>query len=297
MSVLATILERVPAAALLRPAQWSKNALVFAPLLFGERLFEVRPVLRTVIAFAAFCLAASAGYVVNDLRDVESDRAHPVKRLRPLATGAVTERCARALACGLALAALVLALVLGPGVFAVIVAYLLVTVLYSVLLRQLVILDVMTIGLLFVLRVEGGALAARVGASDWLLVSTALLAVFLGLCKRRHELLLLGEAAAMHRTALRGYSPQFLDPAISLLTSTALITYLLYAMAPETVARVGSTRMLLGGPFVLYGLLRYLQLTYTRDVGGDPTDVLLSDPGVLAAVTGFAAVAIAVSYL
>jgi 4-hydroxybenzoate polyprenyltransferase len=235
--------------------------------------------------------------VVNDLRDVESDRAHPAKRGRPLPAGSVTPEQARGIARALALGAVGLSLLLGLRFFAVIVAYLGVTALYSLWLRKLVILDVMAIGLLFVLRVAGGALAAEVAASDWLLVSTALLAVFLGLCKRRHEVLLLGEAAAAHREALRDYSPRFLDPAISLLTSTALITYLLYAMSPETVAHVGSTRMLLGGPFVLYGLLRYLQLIYTRDEGGNPTDVLLSDPGVVAAVVGFALVAFAVHYL
>ncbi|MCC6641264.1 MAG: UbiA prenyltransferase family protein, partial [Deltaproteobacteria bacterium] len=262
MSRLAMFASRSPIVALLRPSQWIKNALVLAPLLFGGRLLETAPLLRTLAAFAAFCLAASAGYLMNDLRDVESDRAHPAKRLRPLAAGTVMPGRARTLACGLAAGALGIALVLGAGVFATVAGYLCVTALYSAFLRRLVILDVMTIGLLFVLRVEGGALAAQVAASDWLLVSTALLAVFLGLCKRRHELLLLGDTASAHRETLRGYSPQFLDPAISLLTSTALITYLLYAMAPETVARVGSTRMLLGGPFVLYGLLRYLQLTY-----------------------------------
>jgi 4-hydroxybenzoate polyprenyltransferase len=286
-----------PLLTLLRPAQWIKNALVLAPLLFGGRLFEPRPLLRTIAAFAAFCLAASAGYVVNDLRDLDGDRAHPSKRLRPLAAGTVTPERARSLALGLALGALALSLPLGLGFVAAVGAYLAVTSLYSAWLRRLAIVDVMTIGLLFVLRVEGGSLAAGVAPSDWLLVSTALLAVFLGLCKRRHELLLLGDGASAHREALGGYAPQFLDPAISLLTSTALITYLLYAMAPETVARVGSTRMLLGGPFVLYGLLRYLQLTYARDGGGDPTDVLLSDPGVVVAVAGFALVAFAVHYL
>ena len=286
-----------PVLELLRPTQWIKNALVLAPLLFGGRLFEPRPLLRTIAGFAAFCLAASAGYVVNDLRDVESDRAHPAKRRRPLPAGTVTPEQARRIARTLALAALGLSLALGLRFLGVVVAYLCVTALYSAWLRNLVILDVMAIGLLVVLRVEGGALAAEVAASDWLLVSTALLAVFLGLCKRRHEVLLLGENAAAHREALRDYSPRFLDPAISLLTSTALITYLLYAMSPETVAKVGSTRMLLGGPFVLYGLLRYLQLIYTRDEGGSPTDVLLSDPGVVAAVLGFALVAFAVHYL
>ena len=197
----------------------------------------------------------------------------------------------------LAASALFLGLLVGLPELGIVVAYLGVTSAYSLWLRGIVIVDVMCIGLLFVLRVEGGSVAAGVAPSDWLLVSTALLAVFLGVCKRRHELLLLGSGAASHREALRDYSPQFLDAAISLLTSTALVTYLLYATSEETVARVGSTAMLLGGPFVLYGLLRYLQLIYTRDVGGDPTDVLLSDPGVLAAVGAFGLVAFAVHYL
>lgn len=285
-----------PALELLRPTQWIKNTLVLAPLLFSGRLFEPGPLLRSLCAFAAFCCAASAGYVWNDLRDLESDREHPTKRLRPLPSGAVALEDARRMARILALSSLGLALLVGLQEVAVVASYLAVTSAYSLWLRRIVIVDVMTIGLLFVLRVEGGSLAAGVWPSDWLLVSTALLAVFLGICKRRHELLLLGETAAAHRAALRDYGPQFLDAAISLLTSTALVTYLLYATSPETVARVGSTGMLLGGPFVLYGLLRYLQLIYTRDEGGNPTDVLLSDPGVLAAVGAFGLVAFVVHY-
>lgn len=297
MNVVARRTSERPWLELLRPSQWIKNALVLAPLLFGGRLFEIGPLLASLATFVAFCGAASAGYVWNDLRDVESDRAHPAKRLRPLAAGTVPEDFARTLARALALAALALAWLVGPDVLAITALYLGTTLTYSLWLRNVVILDVMAIGLLFVLRVEGGSLAAGVVPTEWLLVSTGLLAVFLGLCKRRHELLLLGPDAARHRGALADYGPQFLDAAISLLTSTALITYLLYATSAETVARVGSTRMLLGGPFVLYGLLRYLQLIYTRDEGGNPTDVLLSDPGVVAAVLGFAGVAFAVHYL
>lgn len=297
MNVVARRTSGRPWLELLRPSQWIKNALVLAPLLFGGRLFEIGPLLASLATFVAFCCAASAGYVWNDLRDVESDRAHPAKRLRPLAAGTVPEDFARTLARALALSALALAWLVGRDVLAIAALYLGTTLTYSLWLRNVVILDVMAIGLLFVLRVEGGSLAAGVVPTEWLLVSTGLLAVFLGLCKRRHELLLLGPDAARHRGALADYGPQFLDAAISLLTSTALITYLLYATSAETVARVGSTRMLLGGPFVLYGLLRYLQLIYTRDEGGNPTDVLLSDPGVVAAVMGFAGVAFAVHYL
>ncbi len=243
MNVVARMASERPWLELLRPSQWIKNALVLAPLLFGGRLFEIGPLVASLVAFVAFCCAASAGYVWNDLRDVESDRAHPAKRLRPLAAGTVPEESARTLARALALSALALAWLVGSDVLAIVALYLGSTLAYSLWLRNVVILDVMAIGLLFVLRVEGGSLAAGVVPTDWLLVSTGLLAVFLGLCKRRHELLLLGPDAARHRGALADYGPQFLDASISLLTSTALITYLLYATSAETVARVGSTLM------------------------------------------------------
>lgn len=279
-----------PLVELVRPKDWVKNTLVAAPLVFGARLLEADALGNVAIAIAALSLAASAGYVANDLRDVEFDRLHPVKRQRPLASGAVSPGVARVLALALGVGALGTAAVVGRGLFAVVATYLVLALAYTWWIKELVILDVLAIGAFYVLRVEAGAVAAGIPASDWLLIATFLLAVFIGLSKRRHELILLGSGAGGHRGVLGRYSERFLDPAISLTTSTTLITYLLYAMSPETVAKFGSRGMLAGGPFVLYGLLRYLHLVYSEGRGGSPTDLVITDPGVLAAALGFAIV-------
>jgi 4-hydroxybenzoate polyprenyltransferase len=281
----------------IRPGNWAKNVLVLAPLVFGARLFEIEAVISSLLAVVAFSLAASAGYVVNDLKDLEQDRVHPVKRHRHLASGSVDPRAALWLAAGMAVAALGVGLFVGVEFFSLVVAYLVLQLAYTWWIKHVVILDVMGLGAFYVLRVFAGAVAIAVPASDWLLLATGLLAVFLGLCKRRHELLLLGGDAGSHRGVLGHYTEQFLDPAISLTTSTALITYLLYAMSPETVAKFGSRGMLAGSPFVLYGLLRYLHLVYTRGRGGSPTEVVVTDPGVIAAAVGFALVSALVVYL
>lgn len=281
----------------IRPGNWAKNVLVLAPLVFGARLFEIEAVIASLLAFVAFSLAASAGYVVNDLHDLERDRVHPVKRQRPLAAGTLSWNAAVWLATGLTLAALSVGLCLGAQFLVLVITYLAFQVAYTWWIKDVVILDVLGLGAFYVLRVYAGAAAISVPASDWLLLATGLLAVFLGLCKRRHELVLLGHEADRHRGVLGHYDEQFLDPAISLTTSTALITYLLYAMSPETVAKFGSRGMLAGSPFVLYGLLRYLHLVYTHGKGGSPTDVVVTDPGVIASVIGFAVVSALVVYL
>ncbi len=282
---------------LLRPKEWVKNGLVVAPAIFGERIFEPDALLRVGCAVLAFVLASAAGYVVNDLRDLEADRAHPVKRRRPLAAGAVTPRAARIAGALALLGAFALGSRLGLGFAGVLAAYLVLQLGYSVWLKHVVIVDVLVIGAFFILRVEGGALAAEVPASEWLLIATGVLAVFLALCKRRHELLLIGDDAGLHRAVLGQYDVRFLDAAISLTTSTALVTYLLYAMDAETVAKFGSRGMLAGAPFVLYGLLRYLHLAYSEGRGGQPAELAVTDPGVVAAVAGFLLVGGLVVYL
>jgi hypothetical protein len=282
---------------LARPKDWVKNGIVLAPLVFGARLFDPEAVARALLALAALGCAASAGYVLNDLHDVAGDRVHPVKRERPLASGAVDRGAALALGGALLAAALGFAFAVGRELAALVAGYLALQVAYTYWIKHWIILDVLTIGAFYVLRVLAGALAIGIQASDWLLIATGLAAVFLGLCKRRHELVLLGGEAGNHRGVLGHYSEQFLDPAIALTTSTALITYLLYAMADETVAKFGSRGMLAGGPFVLYGLLRYLHLVYTQQRGGSPAEVVITDPGVLGAAVGFAVVCALVVYL
>jgi 4-hydroxybenzoate polyprenyltransferase len=271
-----------------------KNGLVVVPLVFSGELLAPGRLARVALAVLAFCCASGAGYALNDLHDLEADRRHPAKRQRPLASGALPRRLAvlgLAALLGVAAAA---GGALGGGFSFVLGGYFLGSLAYTHWLKRFAILDVLSIGALFLLRVQGGAVAAGVVASDWLFLVSGLLAVFLGLCKRRHELLLLGEGAAAHRASLREYTPQFLDAAISLTTSTALVTYVLYARAPETVARIGSSALLVGVPFVLYGLLRYLHLVYSKE--RSPTEALLSDPGVLLAAALFTAVSAFVIY-
>lgn len=283
--------------ALLRPRDWVKNTLVLAPLLFGAKLTDAEAVGRALIAALAFCLAASAGYVWNDLADREADRRHPVKRTRPLAAGTVNVRSALLLSLGVLIGAFALALPLGPAVAACLASYLILAVTYSLWLKHVAILDVLGIGAFYILRVLIGSLAIEVPASDWLLMATGLLAVFLGLCKRRHELVLLGGEAAEHREVLGQTGRRFLDAAISLTTSTTLIAYLLYAVDEHTVEKFGSRGMLAGAPFVFYGLLRYLHLVYSEGRGGSPTELVATDPGVLAAAFGFALTCGLVIYL
>ncbi len=286
-----------PLLALLRPREWVKNMLVLAPLLFGAKLFDREAVVCALVTGFGFCLAASAGYAWNDLADREADRWHPLKRGRPLASGALTVRSAAALSLGLALGALALVAPLGARLVTCLAVYLGLTVAYSLWLKRVAIVDVLTIGAFYILRVLAGSLAISVPASDWLLMATGLLAVFLGLCKRRHELLLLGEEAARHREVLARTGSRFLDAAISLTTSTTLIAYLLYAVAPDTVAKFGTRGMLAGAPFVFYGLLRYLHLVYSEGRGGSPSELVATDPGVLAAALGFALACAWVVYL
>jgi 4-hydroxybenzoate polyprenyltransferase len=277
-----------PVVALLRPREWVKNALVLAPLLFGAKLFDPEAVGRAVLAAFGFCLAASAGYVWNDVVDRQADRSHPLKKQRPLAAGTIGIRTALLLSLGLALGALAASAPLGRGATACLATYLGLAASYSLWLKRVPIVDVLGIGAFYILRVLVGSLAIAVPASDWLLMATGLLAVFLGLCKRRHELVLLGEDAARHREVLGLTDRRFLDSAISLTTSTTLIAYLLYAVDPHTVEKFGTRGMLAGAPFVFYGLLRYLHLVYSEGHGGNPTELVATDPGVLAAAVGFA---------
>jgi 4-hydroxybenzoate polyprenyltransferase len=274
--------------ALVRPRDWVKNALVLAPLFFGAKLFDAEAVTNAALAALAYCLGASAGYIWNDFADREADRLHPVKRARPLAAGRVSPGPALGLSAVLVAGALSLAASLPEGVLACLAVSVASMAAYSFWLKRVAIVDVLAIGAFYVLRVLAGSYAVGVPASDWLLMATGLVAVFLGFCKRRHELRLLGENAAGHRAALGTYGSRFLDAAISVTTSTTLIAYLLYAAAPETVARFGPRGMLVGAPFVLYGLLRYLHLVYTEGRGGRPTELVVTDRGVLAAAIGFA---------
>jgi 4-hydroxybenzoate polyprenyltransferase len=281
----------------LRPDQWLKNALVFAPLVFARQALEAGALVRSLATFGLFCLASSAGYLVNDLLDRASDREHPVKRRRPIASGALSPAVAAAAAGALSAGALLGASLLEPRLGLVIGGYLLVTLAYSRALKHVVILDVMTIAAGFVLRVAAGGIAAGVALSTWLLLCTSLLALFLGFGKRRHELVLLEGNAASHRRILAEYSPYFLDQMIAVVTTSTLLCYTLYTMDPLVHQKLGTTRLPWTVPFVLYGIFRYLYLVHRRSEGGDPAQIVFSDPPLLATVLLWAATVFSILYL
>jgi 4-hydroxybenzoate polyprenyltransferase len=267
----------------LRPHQWIKNVVVLAALVFSKHLFDGDAVALAALAFASFCALASAVYLVNDLADLEQDRLHPLKRTRPLASGALAPRAARLSAVGLAAAGLAASAWLGPGFLACASGYLALNLSYSFALKHVVILDVLSVALGFVLRAVAGAVAIGVHFSPWLLVCTILLALFLALAKRRHELVTL-ERAAAHRQILAEYTPYLLDQMIAVVTASCLTAYAFYTLAPETVEKYRTERLALTIPFVIYGIFRYLYLVHRKDQGGSPTDVLLTDRPLLVAV-------------
>lgn len=262
----------------LRPTQWAKNAFVLAPLVFAQRLLDPDAVLAALLAFAAFCLASSTVYLINDLRDREADRNHPLKKSRPIASGALPVGVATTVAVLLGAGALVIGFVLlPPGVGLTTGVYLLLNLAYSFGLKNQVILDVMTVSLGFVLRVLAGAEAIAVGVSGWLILCTVFLSLFLAFSKRRHELILLAGAATEQRQVLSHYSPTFLDQMINVVTASTVVSYALYAISEETVERFGTDALIYTELFVLFGIFRYLYLIYQRRDERNPTEVILRD--------------------
>ena len=267
----------------LRPHQWTKNLVVLVALAFSKHLFDGDAVLRATAAFLAFCALSGAVYVVNDLVDRERDGLHPAKRSRPIASGALPLGAARVAAAILLAAGLLASLALGAGFLLCALGYVALNLAYSLGLKDVVILDVLAIAIGFVLRAVAGALAIQVVFSDWLLVCTILLALFLALAKRRHEMVTLPDAAS-HRAILAEYSPYLLDQMIAVVTASCLTAYAFYTLAPETVAKYRTDRLALTIPFVIYGIFRYLYLVHRKDQGGSPSDVLLADRPLLLAV-------------
>jgi 4-hydroxybenzoate polyprenyltransferase len=280
----------------LRPEQWTKNLVIFAGLIFGRHLLDPQPLARTIAAFVVFCALSGAVYLVNDVVDREADRCHPLKAKRPIASGEVGAGTALGVALVLTVAAFVTALWLGPVFGLVAVAYVGLQVSYSVSLKHVVILDVLAISIGFVLRAAAGAVVIGVPISHWLLVCTVLLALFLALSKRRHELVLLSEGAIEHRRILGEYSPYLLDQMIGVVTASTLIAYIFYTFSPETLQKFGTGNLGLTIPFPLYGIFRYLYLVHRKEGGGSPAEMLLTDRPLLICVALWAAAVVFIIY-
>ena len=280
----------------LRPSQWTKNLIIFAALIFGQRLLDPAAVITTLAAFAVFCALSGVVYLVNDIADRHADRQHPRKRFRPIASGAVPVGAAVATALVLATGALAAAFALRVQFGLVATAYVLLLGLYSGPLKHVVIIDVLTIAVGFVIRAVAGAVVIEVEIGHWLLIVTLLLALFLALSKRRHELVLLADGATSHRKILQEYSPYLLDQMISVVTASTLVAYAFSTISPEIIQKFGTDKLGLTFPFPLYGIFRYLYLVHQKEGGGSPSDMLLNDRPLLICVALWAAAVVLIIY-
>lgn len=273
----------------MRPYQWSKNLFVLTPLLFAKKIMEAEAVGYSLMAFVVFCLLASGLYIFNDWLDIEEDRAHPLKRNRPLSSGLLPVNIALAAAAILVLGALGLASLISFWFFSIAIVYFVLTLLYCLTLKRFIILDCIAIACGFVLRVVGGAVAISVEASHWLIACAFLLALFLAFSKRRQELLMLSNDAVGHRMVLGEYSVAFLERANVIVIGAALVSYALYTVAPETIEKFQTNALIYGTVFVIYGLLRYLALIEQSENGGDPSRMLIRDRPLLITIAAWAA--------
>ncbi len=274
----------------MRPSQWTKNAVVLAAFFFaywdGSRAvpLSLHDLVYVLPAVFLFCMISSGVYLINDIRDIEADRQHPHKRFRPLAAGRITIFQASLLGIALLGGGLIASYFLSLSFMGVIIAYIVIQMIYTTWLKRLALLDVLVIASGFVLRAMAGAVVLKdVAISPWLLLCTFLLALFLGLCKRRHEKLLLDDAAGSeHRASLGDYDERLLDLLIAIASSATIISYAIYTLWPETVQKFGTNKLGFTIPFVVFGVFRYLDLVYRHEKGGQPEKILLTDIPLLA---------------
>lgn len=266
----------------LRPRQWIKNGVLFAGLIFSQNALDPRLLLRALAGFLVFCAVSGASYIINDFLDLERDRLHPDKRLRPMASGALPPTVGIIAAALLLAVALAAATRLGAEFALTAAAYAALILAYSLLFKRVIILDALAIAVGFVLRAIAGVEVVRAAdpateLSPWLLVCTLFLALFLAVGKRRQELVMLESGAASHRRTLGEYSPALLDLMMGVMTAATIIAYATYTISPATLARFQSPSLVYTIPFVVYGIFRYVYLVLERQSGGNPTEVLLTD--------------------
>lgn len=270
----------------LRPNQWTKNAVVLAAIFFafGDRSLDfdlLTGLVRVFPAMLLFCAASSGVYLLNDVRDIDADRRHPLKKYRPIAAGRVSVSAATQLAIVLLIASLGLAQLLSPAFAIVLCVYVLLQVLYIYGLKRIALLDVLVIASGFVLRAVAGAVVLDVPISPWLLLCAFLLSLFLALCKRRHELVLQPEGGVMSRPSLASYDERLLDQLISITASSTVVAYAMYTLSPRTIQKFGGAGLGFTIPFVLFGIFRYLDLAYRHEKGDRPEKILLTDGPIL----------------
>jgi 4-hydroxybenzoate polyprenyltransferase len=280
----------------LRPRQWAKNIVFFAALIYSQNFFNPYLLSVTLAAVFVFCVASSSLYLINDCLDIDRDRKHPVKKLRPIAAGRLPVSTSILIAGVLMAWSVVMAFVLNRNFFYLLTVYLLIELAYSAYLKKVVILDILCIASGFLIRVLGGAAVIDVPISSWLLICTTFLSLFLALGKRRSEMVLLDDDAREHRQVLSEYSLSFIDQMITIVTASTIFSYVLYTLAPETVHKFNTQNLEYSAIFVIYGIFRYLYLIYQKKEGGAPERILFSDKPLLINFILFALVVIAVIY-
>jgi decaprenyl-phosphate phosphoribosyltransferase len=272
-----SMLQRIkPYIALLRPHQYIKNLFVFAPPLFAVRIAEPPLLVQAFVAFAAFSLTASAVYILNDYMDIEEDRSHPVKRLRPLASGKVSKKGGAVMAGTLLACGLTVSLLQNVYLFLVIVVYALMNVMYSFYLKHVSLVDIFIIALGFVMRLFAGSVVTGIVLTMWIIIMTFLLALFLALAKRREDLLLAGDRRNVRRS-IEGYNLELLNSAMTIMASVIMVSYIMYSLSPEITSKFHSKYLYVTSLFVLFGILRYMQVTFIEKKSGSPTLVLIKD--------------------
>ena len=288
----------------LRFKQWTKNVVVMAALLFalfdrsqGHKHLDIHAALLALGATLIFCLVSSGIYLLNDLHDLELDRAHPTKRLRPLAAGQISAGFARVLSAVLLAGGLTVAWCVNTAFAGVIATYIVIQFFYTYGLKQIALVDLFIIAGGFVLRALAGAVAVDVVISPWLLLCTLLLALFLALCKRRHEKVVIDDEEGETRPSLRQYDSKLLDQLISMIGAATMVCYALYTLAPETVLKFGTNRLGLTIPFVIFGLFRYMDLVYRHEKGGRPEQILLTDIPLLVDLALYGLTVLAVFFI
>jgi 4-hydroxybenzoate polyprenyltransferase len=280
----------------MRPKQWTKNLIIFAGLIFSQNFFHPDFLRTSILAFIAFCMNASSVYIINDIRDIEQDKLHPVKKNRPLAAGALKPGQGVIFAVVLAVASLCLAYGLDLNYGALLSAYWVMMIVYSFKLKHMVIVDILVISAGFIIRAVSGAVVLDVDISRWLLACAIFLSLFLILAKRRDEIAELGASAGNHRAILEEYGERFLDQMIAVVTACTIISYVLYTLDPGTAEKFNTQGLVWSVPFVIYGIFRYLYLVYQKNLGGRPEMVLLTDRPLLISVFLWIVASMAIVY-
>ena len=262
---------------LLRPKDWAKNLFLFLPLFFGREIFNIEKLLHVALGFVAFSCIASSIYIINDYKDRDDDKKHPVKCKRPLASGAVSPSSALAICGALIVAGFALAWIIRDKFFVVLAIYFLLNLAYSLGLKAVSVLDIMILAAGFVLRIKGGSVISFVPLSEWIIIMVFLLAVFMAVGKRRDDVLLKLSSGADMRKSIKGYNLEFLNILLALVCAVIVVAYLMYTMSPATIANTGSPRLYYTCVFVLAGIMRYLQIIYISTDSGSPTKILYKD--------------------